>query len=706
MHTPRWLAISYSFILTLGALIALPNFFTASNIEKIRQYIPFFPDTRVTLGLDLRGGSSLQLEIDVEAMKRERLISLLGEIRTKLRTEKIRPQSVRMIGEAIVVVIPDEFLRQQAVKAFDTLIAPVPTGALSALVNDLAILQDHENGEIHITLTDSAVNYYISSAIDQSLKIIRERIDKVGVVEPSIQRVGKTRIQVQLPGIQNPERLRTLLGTTAKMTFHLVRLNVDIDNPPGEISILPGYKEGSTEHYAVEHKIALDGAALKDARASYEHDTNRPMILFELNHQGAKEFAKISRENIGRPLAIVLDGKVLTAPTIQSVIPNGRGQITGQFTSDDTATLAALLRAGALPAPLKVVEERSIGPDLGADAIKMGLYTGILGFILVAVFIVLLYGKWGLIADVALALHTILTFSAMSLLDATLTLPGIAGIILGIGIAVDANILINECIREESGSGVSALAALERGFKRAFSTIVDANVTIVMTILILLYFGTGPVRGFAITMLLGIIISMFTDVTVVRMIMVWIVRRWKVKVLNIQPLFFCLPQRTGFNFMKARFIGIVTSVILSSISCFLFLKPGLNYGLDFKGGIQLEVATKEATNLAALRSLLNGLQVGEVVLQNIGNDNTVLIRIQNNQGEEEEQTVTVGHIKDSIKILYPDAHFPRIDAIGPKISDDLVRDSILAVLLAAIAMTILIQRRLSAFLSCSSLILT
>lgn len=696
MRTPRWLVTCYSLILVLGVLIALPNVFTESQISHIRHYIPLFPDTRVTLGLDLRGGSSLQLEIDAEAMKKEKLHNLLDNVRSQLRTEQIQPQSVRIVGDAVVAVIADENARQRAAKAFTALVSPVSSGVFSTPINDLTITQ--ANDTVQISLTDSAMNSYISNAIDQSLEIIRQRVDRIGVAEPSIQRIGQNRIQVQLPGLQDPSQLRTLLGSTAKMTFHLVASNVDMNNPPPGVSILPGYKENSTERYAVEDKVSLDGATLTGAQASYEHDTNRPLILFELNAQGAREFAKISRENIGRAFAIVLDGKVLTAPTIQSVIPNGKGQITGQFTAKETATLSALLRAGALPAPLKVIEERSVGPDLGADAIKMGLYTGITGFILVAVFIFLLYGVWGIIADIALALHTVLTFAALSLLGATLTLPGIAGIILGIGIAVDANILINERIREESRKGVGALAALDRGFKHAFSTIVDANVTIIIATVLLWFFGTGPVKGFAVTMLLGCIISMFTDVTVVRIIMSWAVRRWKMKVLTIQPFLNFLPQHTNFRFMNARHAGIIVSIILSLASIFLFFKPGLNYGIDFIGGIQLEVSTKEPADLGKLRATLADLQLGEIALQNISGDNSaVMIRVQRQNGGEEAQTAAVEQVKQAVETLYQDASFPKTDVVGPKISGELAVNGFKAVIFASIAMTLYIWWRFEWF---------
>jgi len=702
MRTPRWLVSFYSIILVFGLFIALPNLFSESRIAAIRHYIPFFPDTRVTLGLDLRGGSSLQLELDTQAMERDRLRSLLDAMRAQLRAGQIQAQATRIAGETVTATIPDALLRQKALAKLKTLITPLTAGAFSAPVYNYTVTEVGDT--IKMALADGAMAYYIGNALDQSLEIVRQRVDSVGVSEPSIQRVGDDRLQVQVPGLQDPAQLRTLLGSTAKMSFHLVRSGVDFNNPPPGISVLPDYKEGSGERYAIEDKISLDGAALTDARAAYEPDTNRPMISFELNSQGAREFAQISRDNIGRAFAIVLDNKVLTAPVIQSVIPNGRGQITGNFTSGEAVTLSALLRAGALPAPLKVIEERSVGPDLGADAIKMGLYTGIIGFILVAAFVFILYGLWGLIADIALALHTILTFAALSLLGATLTLPGIAGIILGIGIAVDANILINERIREESERGMGALAALDRGFKHAFSTIVDANVTIIIATSLLWYFGTGPVRGFAVTMSLGIIISLFTDVTVVRLMMHYVVRKQKIKVLRIHSVFNIIPQHTNFRFMNARFIGIGVSILLSIASVILFFKPGLNYGIDFKGGIQLEAATAAPADLAQLRSALSSLGLGEVALQNIGSDKAVMVRVQRQNGGEEAQTAAVTQVKEAIAGLYPGVSFPRTEVVGPKISGELARSGFLAVILAALAMTIYIWWRFEWFFAAGAII--
>ncbi|GAA5102399.1 protein translocase subunit SecD [Bartonella acomydis] len=697
MRTPRWLTTLYCLILLSSIYVALPNLFSPEQVKNSQ----FLTDTRVTLGLDLQGGSSLLLEVDSKTLKRDQLHIVLSNVRNKLREKQIRTSSIRIIEESVVAVISDPLQTEKALSALKTLATPIHS-SFGATANDITI--NSQNETIRVSLTEAGIKDRISNAIEQSLEIIRRRIDQVGVTEPAIQKVGTDRIMVQLPGLQDPKQLRNLLGTTAKMSFHLVPSNVDINNPPVGVSILPGYTD-ETQHYAIYDQIALDGNVLKDARAGFDPQMpGHSIISFTMNSSGAKIFADITRQNINRPFAIVLDNKVLTAPTINSVIPNGQGQITGNFNPKEASTLAALLRAGSLPAPLTVIEERTVGPNLGADAIQMGLYTGIIGFILVTIFIFLLYRVWGLITNIALALHTILTFAALSLLGATLTLPGIAGIILGIGIAVDANILINERIREESRKGISAFAALDRGFKHAFATIVDANVTAIIATILLFWFGTGPVRGFAITMLLGIIISMFTNITIVRIMMIWVIRKWKMKTLHLRSLFNIIPQKTNFHFMKARFIGIGVSIILSLASIFLFLKPGLNFGIDFIGGSQMSITTKAPANLATLRSKLSSLNIGEITLQNMDNANTVLIRMQKQSGSEAQQTIAIDKVKTTVQTIYPDSTFDQIEVVGPKFSDELATAAFTAVILASIAMTLYIWLRFEWFFAVGAIV--
>jgi SecD/SecF fusion protein len=395
------------------------------------------------------------------------------------------------------------------------------------------------------------------------------------------------------------------------------------------------------------------------------------------------------------PFAIVLDGKVLSAPVIREPITGGSGQISGNFSVQEATQLSALLRAGALPVPLKVIEERTVGADLGSDAIRMGAITGLAGFGLVCAFMILLYGPWGLVANLAMMLNVIFTFAALTLLGSTLTLPGIAGIVLSIGLAVDANVLINERIREETRAGLRAGPALDAGFKRAYATIVDSNVTALIATVLLFWFGSGPVRGFAVTMGLGIAISMFTAVSVVKVVMQLWVAWTHPKQFLIQPLFrFGLfSHETNIRFMRARYAGFAFSALLSLASVVLFVTPGLNYGIDFKGGVLIELRTQQPADLARLRGTLGDLKLGDVALQEFGDAHTVLVRLERQTGDEAVQLKAVERVKSAISEVAPGATFSRVEVVGPKVSGELTRTGIWAVVLASLAMMIYIWIR-------------
>jgi len=676
---------TYAIIILAGVLAALPNLFPPQQLASMPAW---FPKQQVTLGLDLRGGSHLVLEVDAKALKADRLRSLLDEARGVLRREHIPVQSARVVDDGVNINISDETQRARALEVLKGLTNPVG-GGFAAPQPDVEIAAT--GNRVRLSLTEAGLSDRLDAALQQSLEIVRQRVDQVGVAEPTIQRVGSDRILVQLPGLQDPSKLRELLGSTAKMTFHLLASIPQGEQLPRGVSLLPDAKTGQT--YPIEDRIALDGERLTDARAGFDQRSNEPIVSFRFDSVGARQFADITKENVGRPFAIVLDGKVLSAPVIREPITGGSGQISGSFTVEDTAVLSALLRAGALPAPLTVIEERTVGPDLGGDVIRMGLFTGLAGFGLVVALMVVLYRGWGLIANVALGLNVILTLGVLSVIGATLTLPGIAGIILGIGLAVDANILINERIREETRRGASAFEALDHGFKRAYSTIVDANVTSLIVTALLFMFGSGPVRGFAITMMLGIAISMFTAVTIVKILMIEVVRRRKLKTLQIEPLFKIAPEKTSISFMRARFLGIGVSILLSIASIGLFIKPGLNYGIDFMGGIQVEVATSQPADLAQLRERLGALGLGEVALQNIGGDRSVLIRIQRQDGGEAAQTAAVERLKAEIAQIDPAATIERSEVVGPKVSGELAWSGVLAVVLASLAMLVYIWWR-------------
>lgn len=502
MVPSAWKLVMYGLIILIGSLIALPSVLTPAQVSALPQWMP---SKQVSLGLDLRGGAHLVLEIDARALRREQLDSALSDAMATLKEARVG--GVRGSIEDSTVVL----------RANNPDIAAAAVRALRSDQNGSArTINVSADGAIRLPLEQAATTERERSALQQSIEIVRRRIDAVGVAEPTVQALGASRILVQLPGVQDPASIRTLLGSTAKLTFH----RVESWNPRGSATVSAGLMRvpASEEDidYVLERRPLLHGERLVQASTGMDSQTGRPVVSFRFDDAGARLFAAITRENVGRQFAIVLDGKVISAPVIQEPITGGAGQIQGSFTVAETSSLAALLRAGALPVPLQIVEERMVGPDLGSDAIRMGAITGAVGLLLVLMFMTVLYRGWGIVANLALLVNVALTLAALTLLGATLTLPGIAGIVLGIGLAVDANVLINERIREETRNGKTAAAALTSGFQRAYATVVDSNVTALIATVLLFWFGSGPVRGFAVTMALGIAISMFTAVAVVR----------------------------------------------------------------------------------------------------------------------------------------------------------------------------------------------
>lgn len=680
-NSPLKVAI-YLIVILLGVLVALPN---ALPERTLANWPSWLPSQKVSLGLDLRGGSHLVLEVDRPALEDEWLQSLVQEARSSLETADIETQSVRREQESIVVTLSDAASRKAALDELGKLASPI-TSATSISGTDLEISTDGDNA-IVLRPSEAGIIHRMSRAVEQSLEIIRQRVDQVGVAEPTIQRVGSDRVLVQLPGEQDPSNLKALLGSTAKMSFHLL-------GRPDErgVTVL---QDDRGQSYPVEDRVLIAGDRLTDARVAFDPNTKQPVVSFRFDQTGATRFADITRQNVGSPFAIILDGKVLSAPVIQQPITGGAGQISGSFSVSEANTLAALLRAGALPAKLTVIEERTVGADLGGDAIEKGIASGLVGFALVVGFILALYGGWGLLAVVALSLNVILTFAGLTILGATLTLPGIAGIVLGIGLAVDANVLINERIREESRKGRGVHAAIDLGFNKAYSTIIDSNVTALIATILLFWFGSGPVRGFAVTMGLGIAISMFTAVSVVRVAMIALVGRFKLKRIDIRPLLpiQLIKDGTRIDFMKARMIGIGVSAFLSISSIILFFTPGLNYGVDFSGGIQIEVSTEQPADLARFRSGLEGLGMGEVTLQQFGDSSHFLMRVERQPGPETAQTAALDKLKAEIVSIDPSAKIQRTEVVGPKVSGELATAGIISVVLASLAMLVYIWVR-------------
>ncbi len=529
----RWKTTLVALVVAAGIIFVVPNFFPRSSVERWPGWLP---SQQINLGLDLQGGSHLLLEVDVDSIITERLESLESEVRRTLRSERINYTGIGIEQHAVRVRLINAEQRDAGVRALRALSQPITSNAFLAVgARDLDVEIDDE-GIVRLLLTDEAIAERRRAAVEQSIEIVRRRIDETGTREPSIQRQGEDRILVQLPGVDDPERIKRLLGQTARLTFQLVDMEARPGGrvPPGSV-VLPADARAASQQteYIVHREILVSGENLINAATTFDQQSGGPAVSFRFDASGGRRFGQATTDNVGRPFAIILDGKVISAPVIRQPILGGSGIITGGFSVQEANDLALLLRAGALPAPLNILEERSVGPGLGADSVAAGELAGLIAFILVMGFMVLAYGLFGLIANVALLVNMILIGGGLSLLQATLTLPGIAGVVLTIGMAVDANVLIFERIREETRAGKTPLAALDAGYSRALTTIIDSNLTTLIAAILLFQFGSGPVKGFAVTLAFGIASSMFTAIMLTRLIILTWMRRRKPAALPI-----------------------------------------------------------------------------------------------------------------------------------------------------------------------------
>ena len=540
-----WKRVLIWSVCALGLLLALPNGFyprveahndASASIEagfsgngleeQAAMWPSFLPSSLVNLGLDLRGGAHLLAEVQVEDVYETRITSLWPEVRNLLRDQRATVGTIRLQPSdptelRVKISQPDAI--QDAVVAVRTLAQPV-VSLTGAGATDLVVSADDDM--VVVTLSDAEKLATDERTVQQSLEIIRRRIDEVGTREPTIQRQGSDRILIQVPGIGSASELKDIIGTTAQLTFNpVVGRATDPEAPAGAGNeVVPSLDEEGV-YYILESAHVVSGEELVDAQPSFDQN-GRPAVSFRFNPSGARKFGDYTADNIGSPFAIVLDSEVISAPVIQSHIAGGSGIITGNFSVEESTNLAVLLRAGALPAGLEFLEERTIGPELGQDSIEAGRIACLVAFAAVLVFMFLSYGTFGLFANVALIINVGLIFGLLSLVGATLTLPGIAGIVLTIGMAVDANVLVFERIREELKTKKGVARAIDLGYEKALSAIIDANITTFITAVILFAMGSGPVRGFAITLGAGIMTSVFTAIFVTRlMVVIWYERR-------------------------------------------------------------------------------------------------------------------------------------------------------------------------------------
>jgi len=534
---PRWKIWAVTITVIVGVLLAAPSLLPASA----RGWIPAaVPQPTINLGLDLSGGSHILLEADIESLGDQRLEAMADRVEDAMSDQEpnIAIGDVSRSGGRISFFVRDSAQLDAAMERVRAMTTPVGlTGA-----RDWGV-QTVDSMRIVVTPSEAGLEAAVDDAVEVATEVVRTRIDELGTREPTIIRQGSDRIVVQVPGLDDPEALIALLGRTAQLEFRLV-----CQQPPDPAALAEGrapigceampYTEEEAaqmqaQYLAVQRRVMVSGDQLIDAQQSYDAQTNQPVVDIRFDGDGSRRFGQVTQQNVGRPFAIILDGEVLSAPNINEPILGGAAQISGSFSAETANDLAIALRSGKLPVELAVVERRTVGPDLGADSIRLGVIAGIIGSAAVLAFMFVTYGRFGFYAGLALVLNALLVLGAMALMGATLTLPGIAGFVLTIGAAVDANVIINERIREELRKGRRPLAAIEHGYKEAQTAIFDANVTNVIAGAMLFWFGSGPVRGFAVVLMIGIVTSVFTAVTVTRMFVSLYLRRNRPQSLTI-----------------------------------------------------------------------------------------------------------------------------------------------------------------------------
>ena len=523
----RWKIILVLGSVIFGILFSLPNVLPNSVLAR---WPAFLPRQRLNLGLDLQGGSSLLYAVDMDALRKDLLNNSAEDVRTSLGQAQIGFDSLTTTGGVVQLHVTDPSQMQAALTALAKVGARTSTGGRD--INVAAA----PGQIIRLSLVSQALQADARNAVDQSIEIIRRRIDKLGIREPDIRRQGADRISIEEAGESNPEKLKAIVGKTAKLTFQLVDENVAAQAlttpvPPGD-EVLP--TENPDEPFlVVKKRVDVSGDMLTNAQSGFDPQTGEPIIEFRLNGVGTRRFAQVTVDNLKHRFAIVLDNQIISAPVINSPIVGGSGEITGNFTADSAHQLAVELDSGALPAQLKVLEEGTVGADLGADAVRAGVTGLAVGGSLIFAFIFLAYGLFGAFAGIALVVNLLMMLGTLSMSQATLTLPGIAGLILTLAVAVDANVLIYERMRDEANAGRNAIAAADTGYRRAMSSIMDANVTTMISALIMFNMGVGPVRGFALTLSIGVVTSVFTAIVVTQILIGWWFRVTRSKILPI-----------------------------------------------------------------------------------------------------------------------------------------------------------------------------
>jgi preprotein translocase subunit SecD len=709
---PLWKRMLVIGICLLGLFFAMPNVFYETvdgynrapgeivqlEVEgkevpdelraKLTGWPEYLPSDVVNLGLDLRGGAHLLVSVAISEVVAEKMQTLRVDARKALTEGGVRRLNARATTDHVAIKItkPEDFAR--AGEILNAMAQPVGGllsggfgmgGGVVGGGTDL-VIEDVGDQTYRVSMSEIAVAELTNRTMQQSLEIIRRRIDEAGTREPSIQRQGADRILIQVPGIGSADELLGLIGRTAKLTFHMVEGygSDSLTAGPGQM-VVRDVEDGTP--YLVERRADITGEHLVDSQMGFHPDSGQPVVNFRFDAAGGRIFGNLTSAHVGELFAIVLDNEVISAPRINSPILGGAGYIEGNFTVESATELSILLRSGALPASIKVLEQRTVGPDLGADSIAKGKAATLIAFAAVLIFMGVYYGLFGLFANIALLLNVGLIFALLSVIGATLTLPGIAGIVLTIGMAVDANVLIFERIKEELRTSKSVTRAIERGYEHAYSAIFDANITTLIAAVILFGMGSGPVKGFAVTLGFGIVTSVFTAVMVVRMMIGVYVRMRQPKTLKVS-LFKVIPEKTKVGFMAVRKFcaGISGAAVLASM--ILVAVFSLNFGIDFRGGTLIQIQTEQEADLGQIRELVSSMELGDVQVQSFGEDTDVLVRVEEQGGEPDAQVAVAAEVGQMLKAEIPGTQVLRVESVGPEVSGELLSAGILAILLA------------------------
>ncbi|ADM10124.1 hypothetical protein PB2503_10364 [Parvularcula bermudensis HTCC2503] len=702
----RWQIGSVIALIVLGVYFSLPNFFAEDERPG------FLPETTVTLGLDLQGGTYLLLGVDTDGVLVDRITSIQSDVAGRLRNApggRIRFGRISVDRENLSLSVPitDPADVDRAMDSLRRLSGTLGGGVagIAGAGRELRISRG-EGTVILVALTDEAQSFYADEAVSDSIEVIRRRIDSLGTTEPSIQRQGADRLVVQVPGNSDSEGIRRVLDAQGQLSFHMVDGTADPTAPTPPRRLTLPLAEFPGQSIVIFENPDVTGDMVTSASASPNADGPGFQVNFGFDNRGARRFGNVTRENIGRQFAIVLDDTVISAPRIQSAITGGSGRITGSFSPEEAQELAVLIRSGALPAELTTIEQRTVGADLGADSVRAGTIALILGFIGVVIFIVLVYLRMGIYADIALFANVLLMAGALSLLGATLTLPGIAGIVLTIGMAVDANVLIFERIKEEISSGKGAVAAVEAGYRNAWSAIFDANLTTLIAAFLMFMLGAGPVRGFAVTLGIGVVTSVFTAFVLTRLFIGAHVlgqrrRKGKASSTRFGGGLKLIPDDTHIHFASMRNIAAILSAVAIVVSIGAVMTKGLNFGVDFRGGVTVEVGPAEGQtfaneDLTQVRAAVGTLDLGDVQAKTIGgvagapDGIAVTVPLQDAEtgGEidpeaEARQVEVANQLRQTLtEVLGAEISFRRTDIVGPTVSGELIQRGAGALLLA------------------------